>query len=148
MEPKLKILFLFMGFYLMSCTRYEELSKTYNLPQNVSFSNFDTLDTFRENEEYYIRLADDSECYILVDKRSNQTISGYITQSPPFLEFPKAKYQEIKLQQIAHAKIRVIDALKTSALVAFLVGILILSGVCLLIILANPGNESQDYWLL
>ncbi|MCS4435426.1 hypothetical protein [Aquiflexum gelatinilyticum] len=147
MESKLKIIFLFLGFYLMSCTRYEDLSKTYNLPQNASFSNFDTLVTFQENEEYYIRLADDSECYILVDKRSNQTISGYITQSPPFLEFPKSKYQEIKLRQIAHAKIRVIDALKTSALLAFLVGILILSGVCVLIILANPGNESQDNWL-
>lgn len=147
MGAKLRILFLFFGFYLMSCTRYEDLSKTHNLPQNVSFSNFDTLLAFQEDEEYYIRLVDSSEFYFLVDKRSNQSISGYITSSAPTVEFPKAKYQEIKLQQIAQAKVRVIDALKTFVLVALAVGILMLSGVCVLIMLAEPGNESKKYWL-
>lgn len=147
MGSKLRILFLFFGFYLMSCTRYEDLSKTYNLPQNVSFSNFDTLLAFQEEEEYFIRMVDSSEFYFLVDKRSNQSISGYITSSAPTVDFPKAKYQEIKLQQIAQAKVRVIDALKTFVLVALAVGILMLSGVCVLIMLAEPGNESKKYWL-
>lgn len=147
MGSKLRILFLFFGFYLMSCTSYEDLSQTYNLSQNVSFSNFDTLLAFQEDEEYYIRLVDSSEFYFLVDKRSNQSISGYITSSAPTVEFPKAKYQEIKLQQIAQAKVRVIDALKTFVLVALAVGILMLSGVCVLIMLAEPGNESKKYWL-
>jgi hypothetical protein len=91
--------------------------------------------------------VDSSEFYFLVDKRSNQSISGYITSSAPTGEFPKAKYQEIKLQQIAQAKVRVIDALKTFVLVALAVGILMLSGVCVLIMLAEPGNESKKYWL-
>ncbi|WP_113924794.1 hypothetical protein [Cognataquiflexum aquatile] len=147
MGSKLRILLLFFGFYWMSCTRYEDLSQTYDLSQNVSFSNFDTLLAFQEDEEYYIRLVDSSEFYFLVDKRSNQSISGYITSSAPTVEFPKAKYQEIKLQQIAQAKVRVIDALKTFVLVALVVGILMLSGVCVLIILAEPGNESKKYWL-
>lgn len=130
MGSKLRILFLFFGFYLMSCTRYEDLSQTNNFTQNASFSNFDTLLAFQEDEEYYIRLVDSSEFYFLVDKRSNQSISGYITPYAPTVEFPKAKYQEIKLQQIAQAKVRVIDALKTFVLVALVVGILMLSGLC------------------
>jgi hypothetical protein len=147
MKLKHVILIFSIGFNLISCTRYEDLSKTYILPQNLSFSDFDTLIAFQEDEEYYVRLVDNSEFYLLVDKRSNQTISGYITPYAPTVEFPKSKYQEVKLQQIAEAKVRVIDALRTAILVALVLGIFILSGVSVVIILAEPGKQSEKYWL-
>jgi len=147
MEPKLKILFFFFGLNLMSCTKYEDLSKTYNLPQNVSFSSFDSLIAFQENKEYLITLKDNSEFYFLVDKKSKEGISGYISKRTPTLEFPKESYYEIKFQQIGHAKVRVIDALKTSEFVALIAGILILSIVFLIIVNAKPANESDKYWM-
>ncbi|MCL6257484.1 hypothetical protein M3O96_00170 [Aquiflexum sp. TKW24L] len=147
MGAKLKLFCLFFGLFSLSCTKYEDLSKIYNLPPHVSFSGYDTLVPFQENKEYHIILVDKSELYFLVEKKSNQSISGYITPERPLLEFPKVKYHELKLQHIVQARVRVFDRAKTVSMFALLFGILILSAVFIIILLAKPANESGKYWM-
>lgn len=147
MGPKLRILFLFFGFYSMGCTRYEDLSKIYNLPPHVSFSGYDSLEYFQENEEYHLTLVDSSGYYFLVEKKSKESISGYITPERPRLEFPKDKYHEVKLQHIVKARVRVFDRSKTVSMFALFFGTLILSAIFIIILLAKPANESEKYWM-
>ncbi|MCH6235247.1 hypothetical protein [Cognataquiflexum rubidum] len=147
MEDKLKLLCLFFGLFSLSCTRYEDLSKIYRLPPYVSFSGYDTLVHFQENKEYHLTLLDKSEFYFLVDKKSKESISGYITPERPRLEFPKDKYHEVKLQHIVKARVRVFDRAKTISMFALLFGTLILSAVFIIILLAKPANESERFWM-
>jgi hypothetical protein len=148
METKLKILCLFLGLSSLSCTRYEDLTETYYYPQNISSNSFDSMIAFQEDKEYYIRLVDNSEFYFHVDRRSNQSIAGYISDKRPALEIPKTKYQEVKLQQIAHVKVRVFDAPKTILFLAVILGTSILSAVCMLIIIAEPAEKSEKSWMI